>query len=341
MTTLTEATTTGPAVTPPASEAPRRPRRGPGRGWWTVAAKELADHLSSLRFLLLFLILGLAGLAAVNSASDAIRDAAANASEAPSVFLALFTLSPEELPAFASFVTFLGPILGIAFGFDAINTERAERTLPRLVAQPIHRDAVINGKFVAGLLAIALALVVVIAIVAGFGIFRLGTVPDGGDFGRLIAYALVSLAYIAFWLALAILLSVLIRRPATAALTAIALWLVFTLFAGLITSTLADAVGPDPSDSPRAALDHARLELNLSRVSPTELYEEATGVLLNPTARTTGILTLEQVDRAVPNPLPLTQSLLLAWPQIVVLVAGSVVLFALAYILFMRQEIRA
>jgi ABC-2 type transport system permease protein len=32
------------------------------------------------------------------------------------------------------------PLLGIAFGFDAINNERAERTLPRLLPQPIWRD---------------------------------------------------------------------------------------------------------------------------------------------------------------------------------------------------------
>ena len=37
----------------------------------------------------------------------------------------------------------------------------------------------------------------------------------------------------------------------------------------------------------------------------------------------------------------LDQSILLVWPQIVALVALTVVMFALAYVLFLRQEVRA
>ena len=71
------------------------------------------------------------------------------------------------MPAFHEFIGILGPLLGIAFGFDAINGERSPGTLPRLVSQPIHRDEIINGKFVAGIGAIALALGCLIAIVGG------------------------------------------------------------------------------------------------------------------------------------------------------------------------------
>ena len=88
----------------------------------------------------------------------------------PSIFLYLFTLSPERVPAFHEFLGILGPLLGIAFGFDAINGERAQGTLPRLVAQPIHRDEIINGKFVAGLARDRpRRSACLIAIVAGYG----------------------------------------------------------------------------------------------------------------------------------------------------------------------------
>ena len=40
-------------------------------------------------------------------------------------------------------------------------------------------------------------------------------------------------------------------------------------------------------------------------------------------------------------PLPLGQSLLLIWPQLTCLIAATILLFALAYLLFQRQEIRA
>ena len=43
----------------------------------------------------------------------------------------------------------------------------------------------------------------------------------------------------------------------------------------------------------------------------------------------------------IPNLLTLDQSILLVWPQIVALVALTVLLFAIAYVLFLRQEVRA
>jgi ABC-2 type transport system permease protein len=39
--------------------------------------------------------------------------------------------------------------------------------------------------------------------------------------------------------------------------------------------------------------------------------------------------------------LPLLQSLLIAWPQIVALVSAVILLFAASYVVFQRQEVRA
>jgi ABC-2 type transport system permease protein len=64
--------------------------------------------------------------------------------------------------------------------------------------------------------------------------------------------------------------------------------------------------------------------------------------LLQPEVRSLGILLPIQLDGAILGaPLPFAQSLLLIWPQLTGLIAGSILLFALAYILFQRQEIRA
>ncbi|MGB9521764.1 MAG: ABC transporter permease, partial [Anaerolineales bacterium] len=41
------------------------------------------------------------------------------------------------------------------------------------------------------------------------------------------------------------------------------------------------------------------------------------------------------------SPLPLRQSLLLIWPQFTGLISITILLFALGYVLFQRQEIRA
>jgi ABC-2 type transport system permease protein len=311
-------------------------------GWRIVAAKEFADHVRSARFVILIVLMGLAGLAAVHSASGPIRDAADQATQTPSIFLYVFTLSPERVPAFHEFLGILGPLLGIAFGFDAISGERSQRTLPRLVAQPIHRDEIINGKFAAGIGAIALALGILVLIVSAYGALRLGIAPDGGDLVRILAFYVTAVAYVSLWLALALLLSVVCRRAATAALAAIAIWLVLTLFAGLIAGVIADAVHPAPSDaSTEQVLDNARAELTVRRFSPDELYREATGVLLNPSRQSTGIVVVDEASGALPSTLSLDQSLLLAWWQFVVLVAGTIVMFAVAYVAFLRQEVRA
>ncbi len=320
-------------------QGPARRLRG---GWRIVARKELADHVRSVRFVILVVLVVLAGLAAVHSASGPIRDAADQASGTPSIFLYLFTLSPDRVPAFYEFIGILGPLLGIAFGFDAINGERAQRTLPRLVAQPIHRDEIINGKFVAGLGAIAIALACLVAMVAGYGALRLGVGPTWGDVARIAAFYAVAVVYIALWLALALLLSVTCRRAATAALAAIAIWLVLTLFAGLIAGIVADSAHKVTADSTtEEVLANAKTELAVRRLSPDQLYKDATGVLLNPSRQSTGIIVEQPDPLALPSSLPLDQSLLLAWWQVVVLVAGTVVLFAAAYTIFMRQEVRA
>ena len=138
------------------------------------------------------------------------------------------------------------------------------------------------------------------------------------------------------------LLSIVTRRSATAALAAIALWLVLTLFASLIAEVITDSVHPLSDDAgAEEVLDQARFELNVRRLSPDQLYTDATGVLLNPARQSSGILVLTEEDLALPSALSLDQSLLLAWWQVVALVAGTIIVFVVAYITFMRQEVRS
>jgi ABC-2 type transport system permease protein len=319
----------------------RRPDLATG-GWRIVAGKEFADHVSSARFLVLLAILGLAAATTVYAAAAGIRDAAPDASGTPALFLRLFTLGAEQVPPFFALVGFLAPLLGIAFGFDAVNGERAEGTLPRLLAQPIYRDDVINGKFAAGLAVIALMLTALTVLVAGLGILRLGVVPSLTDAARMAVWLVVTIVYVGFWLAFATLCSVLMRRAATSALVALGTWLALTLFGALLVSLVANLLAPaGPDASIGDALASARLQETLSRLSPSTLYQEATVVLLNPGVRTVGVILPIQLDRAVASTLSLEQSVLLVWPQVVALIALTVLAFAAAYISFMRQEVRA
>jgi ABC-2 type transport system permease protein len=333
--------------------------RPPRWGWTVVARKELADHLRfarnpdgswdiGARWLILLLVLALAAAIPLYFASARIRDAAAAATGAPAVFLALFTLGSTDFPFLRvnAFVGIVAPLLGIAFGFDALNRERSERTLPRLLAQPIHRDDVINGKFAAGLAMIAIALVAMTMLVAGFGLFRLGIVPTSGEVLRIVVWVVITLLYVAFWLALGTLLSVIFRRAATAAVVGFGLWALVTIFGGLITSLVGGLIASSSAATTvDAALQAAQVQQLVDRLLPSTLYDEAALVALDPSVTRLSVpVTIGQLDQAqqqIPTLLTLDQSLLLAWPQLVALFGLTVLLFALAYIGFLRQEVRA
>jgi ABC-2 type transport system permease protein len=317
----------------------RAVRRAAGRdvpaGWRIVARKEIADHLRSARLLVVAALLAITGIASVYAAGGRIRDVAPEAAGDPSLFLKLFTVAIENTPfAFVNFVALIGPLLGIAFGFDAVSSERTQRTLPRLLAQPIHRDDVVNGKFAAGLAVIGLLLAALMAVVAAIGMVRLGLVPRPEDLGRLLVYLAVSVVYIGVWLAFALMLSIVLQRAATAALAAIGTWLVLSLLAGLIVQ-IVTGVFAQPG-----TVAHAELQQALGRASPAIVYEEATAALLTPELRTLGVIMPEQTFRAVPTQLPLGESMLLVWPQVTGLVALTAVIFAAAYVAFLRQEVR-
>lgn len=331
--------TTAETIEPRAEEQPRQePSRG---GWRVVAAKELADHLYSGRFIVLLGLLGIATAAAVFAASGGIREVAPNAEGITALFLKLFTVTTDPVPfPLIIFVSLLAPLLGIMFGFDSVNGERAQGTLPRLLSQPIHRDEVILGKFVAGISVIAIMLTALVIFVAGVGIFRLGLTPTISEVSRLLVWLVFAIIYVAFWQGLATLVSVRTNRAATSALIPVGIWLVLSLFGGFIFGAIADIVSPD--DGTQAELiANAQTEHLVSQISPITLFQEGSTVLLDPEVRTTGLLTLEQVDRAIVSELNLTQSLGVVWPQMVVLLAMTAAMFALAYVSFMRQEVRA
>jgi ABC-2 type transport system permease protein len=322
--------------------------RTPGAGWLIIAAKELADHLLNARFFVLIAILGLVGAGTVYSSSEAIRSSASQASGTPSLFLVMFLIGQQggPIPPFYSLIGFLLPLIGIAFGFDAINGERAQGTLPRLLSQPIHRDDVINGKFAAGLAIIATILVALTALVAGIGIIRLGITPSAEDVLRLVAWLLLSIVYVGFWLSFATLCSVAFRRAASSVLVSIGLWLGVTLFASFVISAVAGFIAPAGANaSTEDLVANAGWSQLLSQLSPSYLYQEATVVLFNPSIRTIGVILPSQAAQlqtgGIPSLLSIDQSMLLVWPQIVAIVALTVISFAVAYVLFLRQEVRA
>jgi len=311
--------------------------------FWVIVRKEVADYLHSWRFYSLVGIIMLTCLGSLYTALSGISKAAAADVRIEFLFLRLFTVSDGNIPSFMEFIMFLGPLLGIGLGFDAINSERNKGTLSRTLAQPVPRDYVINAKFVASLLVIGVAFFALGLLVVGMGIIVTGLELSFEEFIRIIAYLLMSLVYVAFWLNLAILFSVLFKQPATAALAGIAIWLFFSIFYSMILNLIADAIMP--SEESLAA--YRRFESTLlffSRFSPAFLFSEVTTTLLYPTVNrlNSALFATEQEIFMIPDtPLSIWQSMLVSWPQLTAMIALTLICFAISYYVFMRQEIRS
>ena len=315
----------------------------PWQGLGAVTVKELADHFGSVRMLMLVLLMVLAAAVPLYGAIEQLRNTTA---EDPFLLLKLFN-PPGQTLSVVAILGFVIPLMAIGLGFDAINGEHNRRTLSRILAQPIYRDALLMGKFLAALTALAVNLMGLWLLVVGLGVLLLGIPPSGEEFTRSLIFLVIAVGYAGVWLAVAMLLSVLFRSPATAALLSLGAWLFMTLLWPMISPVIAQLISPPdirflllgiPSPATEA------WQLALARISPNQLFAEAVLTILSPTTRSLGPVfdQLRSLQGAViGSALPLRESLLIAWPQVVGLIAGAIVLFVATYVAFQRQEVRA
>jgi len=288
-----------------------------------VFRKELADHLSSKRFFIFLILVWAVSIFAAYTAIQTIRGTVGIDIEF--VFLSFFTTTGITPFPFLVFLAFFIPLISITLGFDAINSERNSGNLGRLLSQPIYRDEVISGKFLAGLAVLAIIIVSIIAIVAGLGLRITGVPPAEQEVLRLLAFTLISIIYGAFWMALAVLFSILFKSSTTSMLASIGLWIFFVLFMPMIAGAVTEDV---------------EIQLLIARISPYTLYGEVISILLMPSLDPATAAQLYTATGRLPTPLSFTQSFLLVWPQLVSIIALASICFAVSYIRFMREEIR-
>ncbi len=302
--------------------------------------KELADHIGSRRFLIVLVLIVLTSYASIYGAVSNLSDAVA--SDPDFIFLKLFTLSGNSIPSFTSFIALLGPFVGLTLGFDAINSERAEGTLNRLVSQPIYRDSVINGKFLAGAAIITVMVFSMGLFIGGVGLLVTGIPPSAEEIGRVLVFLVFTAVYICFWLALAILFSVLCRHAATSAMLGIGLWIFFALFMSLVATMTAGFLYPiNDTATVGQVLNNYECQTAINRLSPYYLYSEAVSTIMNPNVRSTNLILPQQLSGAITGYLSLGQSILLVWPHMTGLLALTAVIFGISYIGFMRREVRS
>ncbi|MFZ7138778.1 MAG: ABC transporter permease [archaeon] len=335
----------------------------------TVCRKELSDHLGSRRYLLLFSLIVVLSILSAYTGSSYIRDN-------PNVsFTSIFSGSLGSSFSFIYLMVLFGPIIGLALGFDAINRERTRGSLSVVLSQPIFRDSILNGKFLAGIVALSLLAVSTVGIITGVSIPLLGFGPGFDEILRIGLFTLLTILYLSIWLAVGLLFSTLTKNTTTSILASISTWLLFSILMTVIASLVANIVVPVEfpggirvfnSDSvmsgnrdngsfnqtapinQTSSVDmsqfqdymdaieaNANLESAIESISPTYLYEEAAQSLLGVTEG--GFM----MDGNPFQSLDTSQSIASCWPHVTVLAVVLIVCFASSYMLFLRQEIRA
>jgi len=329
-------------------------------GLMAVCWKELADHLGSKRYIVLFALIMILSTLSAYQGAEFIKNNP-NAS-----FIAIFSGAQAGF-SFTSLMVYFGPIIGLALGFDAINKERTSGSLSVLLSQPIFRDSVLNGKFLAGVAALSLLAGSTIGIMCGVAIPLLGFGPALEEISRIVLFALLTILYLAFWLALGLLYSTMTKKTTTSILTSVATWLLFSIVITIVASLVANAIAPiqlpegfTPGTAPgnqtqpggfglnqthteeyrRLLQERSAIQASIQRISPAYLYNEASSSILGITGGTFGFIETGG-GRSPFQPLELGQGLLTSWPQITAIAVGLIICFAASYMLFLRQEIRS
>jgi Cu-processing system permease protein len=186
---------------------------------WILALKELRDGLRNRWIAAAIIVLGT--LALVLSLLGSAPTGTVRVSELDISVISLASLS-----------VYLIPLIALMLSFDAMVGEFERGTMMLLLTYPVTRWQVIVGKFLGH------TLILSIAIIAGYGgtILIMILVTGGSTEGWQAYTAMMasSLVLGAVFIALGYLVSVLVKERATAAGTAIGLWLVFVVLYDLL-----------------------------------------------------------------------------------------------------------
>jgi len=316
-------------------------------GTMTVAMKEMKDQFGSKRFLILFSFIVLLSALSAYQGVDYIK----NNTEA--TFVYIFSGSMMSF-SFIQIMVIFGPILGMALGFDAVNKERATGTLSMLLGQPIYRDSVINGKFLAGAVSLTTIGIGTIAITVGLSIPMLGYGPTMTEALKIVTLTLLTVLYLVFWLSLGMLFSVIAKKTSTSILASIGTWMFFSIVLSILANAVASALVPLPgggfpmggqgggqgggfqiTDEFREAMTKRfQLTNSINRISPTELFEDTAQAIIGVTSG------FGRMSQGFTRVMPLGEALIANWANIALLVVGLIICFAASYMLFLRIEIR-
>ena len=313
-----------------------------------VARKEFTDQITGWRFLVilaLFLSLALMGTytGIEYYQSDLTRYtedliAMETADDGPERMMP--PVAPPVADIYSSMFKTLvsyGGILALALGFDLVSKEKESRSLKTLLARPVYRDEIINGKALGGVallvLVVGSALLLSTALLLVFSF-----VPSPDDLWMILTYAGVTLLFLVTFFSIALALSTLCRKSGSALLLAVVVFILLVFLAPYTTAHIGMALmmeKPDPgayggdtsSEGYQAEITAYAEQMKVIESAVNLLSPQmAVNTLINGISRSPGA-TLEDTFGKI-------------WSSIAALTIYPVAFFAIAYTRFLRMDIR-
>jgi ABC-2 type transport system permease protein len=311
-----------------------------------IARKEITDALRNKLFLITLGLLLL--LAIVSITLEALQVRATMIDYTNSVEF-LKSMGKTELPpkpslnplaaskGFVNYLGMIGALLAMILGNHAIVKERRSGTLKLLLSRPVYRDSLLNGKLL-GNLGLLASISLLVGIITYITLLFVGNISLTGDeIERMIFFFIMSFLYMAVFLVLAVALSLLSPNGNKALLITIIVWLVFAFVFPQIGDTM-DMDNQLPGgffaqmgmtrDQEHKVLANFKfyetLRDSIEEMSPTKHYERVSFALLNVKPG------FEKNTAA--------EVLQLKWINMVGLIAPSLLLCLLSYMVFLRRE---
>ena len=324
----------------------------------TVASKELSDIVRGKRFILLVAVFGLVMTAAVVTT---YLSQTSGTGQPGQIGLAQGFLGAAGY-SLVSMMTYFAPIMGLALGFDVISGEREKGTLKITLAQPVFRDTVINGKFLAALGAVSLATVIVSLVEVGGSTLVLGITPSSEDILRLMLFMLFVILFAMTYYGIGAFLSTATKKTSQSVIIGVVLWAAFAFIIPIIAQLVASSLVPisfrpggNSTFSPgsgftpdstyiTAMRNRSSIIQMISSVSPnfhfSQIAQYVLGVYSSITMGPGGGGIGPGTGQTAQTTVSIIGSLGYTWPNILVLALATTITFVASYLLFTRQEIR-
>jgi len=341
-----------------------------------VAKKEFLDHVMGRKFLVILAILMIISLLAMyqgvesyNKQLDSYKERTAEIEEQPE------GMPPGWMPEKPSILFvfqmmsmlfgILGAILAIAIGFNLISGEKESGSLKSLLSHPVFRDTIINGKALGGMGALGFAMLVMTLLSIGI-LMMLGIMPTGDEFARILVFMGFTLLFMFSFFAIALMCSA-IAKNSTRAITYTLVIFIVISFVMPIAGTFAGMhlAGDMPEFEMVYEINESE---DIGKEAQERIQEERQEEMQEYWKKVMGIQEMfsiadpksnfERVSSAVLNPrfqsfrgffgprteppaeTSILEALGMVWKNLLVLLVFPVIMFAIAYVKFMRMDIR-